>query len=469
MTIRFFKYTFRYLALALSVCILACNKQLDLSPTDSIIDPGRTFRTVNDLNGGLLGAYSGLTYNTIYGISLVTDECTLPSENGTGGGVATYRWQIDPSNTTITASFGEYYVAIDRANRVLGAMDAVTAKGDEETALKNRYRGEALALRAYCHFQLLQSYAEAYEPAAMGVPYMDAAVNGFPSRNTFGEVTAAIERDLQLAKTLVPADFDDNTRITLPAISAIQARVALYAKKWDDAVTYATEAIDALPLASAADFPGIWKDTKESEVIWKLKQVAGSNDGLIGSVYFNRNVALYVPSFELINLFDKTHDVRYPAYIRFDDTRGDGNSEYLVNKYAGVSGSLGLADIKLFRTGEMYLIRAEALAEKNQAGAGADDLNALRAARISGYTPQTFAGKDALITALYTERFKELAFEGQRLFDLRRRGLSVTRNPEDAINALGAVLLKPGQKGYVFPIPDAETKANKNMKQNPGY
>lgn len=117
----------------------------------------------------------------------------------------------------------------------------------------------------------------------------------------------------------------------------------------------------------------------------------------------------------------------------------------------------------------MYLIRAEALAEKNQTGAGADDLNALRAARIPGYTPQIFAGKDALITALYTERFKELAFEGQRLFDLRRRGLSVTRNPEDAINALGAVLLKPGQKGYVFPIPDAETKANKNMKQNPGY
>ena len=465
MTIRYIKYTFTLLLL---LCILACNKQLDLSPTDSIIDPGRTFRTVNDLNGGLLGAYSGLTYNTIYSVSLMTDECTLPSENGTGGGVATYRWRVDPSNTTVTASFGEYYIAIDRANRVLGAMSNVPAKGDE-IGLKDQYRGEALAIRAYCHFQLLQSYAEAYEPAAMGVPYMDTSVNSFPARNTFGEVIAGIERDLQLAKTLIPAEADDNTRITLPAISAIQARVALYAKKWSDAITYATEAIDALPLASASDFPGIWKDTKEAEVIWKLKQVAGSNDDLIGSAYFDRDVALYVPSFELINLFDKTNDVRYPAYIQFDDTRGAGNSEYLVNKYFGSSGSLGLADIKLLRTGEMYLIRAEALAESNRVGDGAADLNSLRAARINGYTPQSFNNKDALITALYTERFKELAFEGHRLFDLRRRGLNVTRNPEDAINALGAVLLKPGQKGYVFPIPDAETKANKNMKQNPGY
>lgn len=459
----------KYLALVGVCCLFACNKQLDLSPTDDIIDPERTFRNVADLNGGLLGAYTELTYNTIYSVSLVTDECTLPSENGTGGGVATYRWQIDPSSTTITASFGEYYITIDRANRVLAAANRITAKGDS-IVLKQQYQGEALALRAYCHFQLLQSYAEAYEPAAMGVPFMDTSKIGFPARNTFGEVIAAIEKDLQTASTLIPADADDDTRITLPAVAAIRARVALYAKKWDDAITYSTEAINALPLADKGDFAGIWKDTKTSEVIWKLKQVAGSSDDLIGSIYFNRRVALYVPSFELINLFDKANDVRYPAYIQFDDTRGSGNSEYLVNKYAGnSSGTRGLADIKLFRTGEMYLIRAEALAEKNRVADGGTDLNDLRAARINGYTSETFTDKDALITAVYTERFKELAFEGQRMFDLRRRSLPVTRNPEDAVNALGAVLLKPGQKGYVFPIPDAETKANKNMKQNPGY
>jgi hypothetical protein len=467
MMICYLKYTFRYFAWLLPLCLLACNKQLDLQPTDNIIDPERTFRKVSDLNGGLLGAYSGLTYNTIYTISLVTDECMLPSENSTGRGVATFRWQIDPSNTTVTTSFNEYYIAIDRANRVIAAASRVPAKGDE-IAQRDQYRGEALALRAYCHFQLLQSYAAAYEPGALGVALMDTSVISFPARRTFGEVVAAITKDLQQAKTLIPATFDDNTRITRPAIAAIQARVALYAKQWDDAVTYSSEAINAMPLAAAGDFPGIWKDTKSTEVIWKLKQISGINDP-IGNMYFYRKVALYVPSFKLIKLFDKTNDVRYPAYIQFDDSRGSGKSPYLVNKYYGASGSLGLADIKLFRTGEMYLIRAEAMAEKNQINEGATDLNTLRTARISGYVPEVFAGKDALIAAVYTERFKELAFEGQRLFDLRRRNLPVTRDPEDAVNALGAVLLKPGNKGYMFPIPDAETKANRNMQQNPGY
>lgn len=462
------KYIIPCLVLVFSAGLLSCNKQLDLSPIDSI-DPSKAFRTVPDLNGGLLGAYAVLTDNTIHNVSLVTDECNLPSENSTGGGVATHRWQIDPSNTTITASFNENYIAIDRANRVLAAVNKVTVKAGEQEQ-KDQYHGELLALRAYCHLELLRSYAEAYEPGAMGIPYMDSSYIGKPSRNTFAEVVANITRDLQQAKSLIPADFKDETRISRTAVSAIQARLALYTKNWADAVTYATEAINALPLATAAQFPGIWKDAEKAEVIWKLKQVAGGDDDLIGDIYNNQGgVVLYAPSFKLINLFDQADDVRFRSYILFDDTRGDGKSKYLVKKYAGTGGNTNLADIKLFRTGEMYLIRAEALAEQNKPQDGANDLNELRTARISGYTPETFAGKDALITAIYTERFKELAFEGHRMFDLRRRSLPVLRDAADAVNASGHVKLSPGNKGYVFPIPDAETKANKNMKQNPGY
>lgn len=456
----------RYLTLLLCLSLFSCNGELDLSPSDTI-DASKAFRTVADLNGGLLGAYAALTFNTIYNVSLVSDECMLPSENSTGGGVASYRWQIDPSNTTITASWSELYVAIDRANKVLAVVDKVTAKPDEGP-LKERYRGELLALRAYCHFELLRSYAATYEPGALGVPFMDSSVISKPSRKSFGEVMDKIAADLQTAGNLIPASFEDPIRITKGAVAAIQARVALYGRKWDDAVTYATTAINARPLASKAEFPGIWKDTKDAEVLWKLKKETGNED-FIGKRYYNNEIVLYAPSFELMNLFDKTNDIRFAAYVKFDPNRGAGKSAYLVNKYLGTDNALNLADIKLFRTGEMYLIRAEALAEKNDLPGAARDLNALRAARINGYMPQQFADKDALITAIYTERFKELAFEGHRTFDLRRRGLPVTREPADAINALGAVRLEAGKKGYVFPIPDAETKANKNIQQNPGY
>ncbi|WP_202183008.1 RagB/SusD family nutrient uptake outer membrane protein [Chitinophaga solisilvae] len=458
-------YSFRCMALLASLSLFSCNKQLDLSPTDTM-DEDKAYRNVADLNGGLLGAYSGLSFNAIYAVSLVTDECTLPGENSTGGGFASYRWQIDPSNTTITDAFGEYYIVIDRINRVLGALDKVSAK-PAEVAAKAQYQGELLALRAYCHFALLQNFAEAYTAGKMGVPYMEKSGIGSPARHSFNDVVSKLEKDLQLAKTLIPADADDRGRITKAGVSAIQARVALYAKQWDDAVTFSTEAIDAVPLADRSAFPGIWTDTKSDEVIWKIKKVV--SDDLIGQLYFNRRRALYVPSFELIGLFDKVNDVRYPAFILFDDTRGDGKSQYLVNKYSGAAGTPGLADIKMFRTGEMYLIRAEARAEKAQLTAAAKDLNDLRTARIKDYTPKTFADKTALMEGIVTERFKELAFEGHRMFDLRRWNLPVTRNPEDAVLASGAVLLTPGKKGYVFPIPDREMKANKNMNQNPGY
>ena len=117
----------------------------------------------------------------------------------------------------------------------------------------------------------------------------------------------------------------------------------------------------------------------------------------------------------------------------------------------------------------MYLIRAEANAEKGLLLAAAQDLNTLRAARINGYVPQVFLTKEALINAILEERFKELAFEGHRIHDLRRKGLSVTRLAEDAINAQGAVLLQPTDKQYYFPIPDEEILANENIEQNPGY
>jgi hypothetical protein len=133
------------------------------------------------------------------------------------------------------------------------------------------------------------------------------------------------------------------------------------------------------------------------------------------------------------------------------------------------SSSSNLVDIKLFRTGEMYLIRSEAYAESNNLPLAADDLNDLRDARITGYVDQSFTDKDVLVTAIINERFKELAFEGHRHFDLRRKDLPISRNPEDAVNALGAVLLTPNNAQYVFPIPNGELRANTNMVPNPRY
>ena len=465
-----YKYLNGFIKVALLGVLIfssACKKQIDLTPTDTI-DATKAFRNLSDINLGVIGVYAVLGTSDISNTSLVSDECMLPSENSTGGGVSTHRWQYDGSNGTITAAFSENYIAIDRLNRVLAAIDVVPSSA-AEAETKERYRGELYALRAYAHFELLRNFAAKYEAGSLGIAYMKTSTISSPSRLSFEESIAAIKADLALAKPLLPVSFNDKSRITSVAIPAMQARVALYEKNWVDAITYATESINLLPLATKTQFPDVWKDKSEAEVYWKLKR-ATATDGLLGSFYFNtNNTVLYAPAFKLLNLYDKTNDIRFASYIRIDNTRGTGKTPNIVNKYVGGSSTVNLADIKLYRTSEMYLIRSEAYAETSKLTEAAADLNALRAARINSYTALAFATKADLVDAIYTERFKELAFEGHRFYDLRRRGANVVREAADAINALGAVLLTPAQAQYSFPLPDDELKANKNMKQNPLY
>lgn len=463
-----FKSTRKYISLlgVLLVSFSSCKKLDDVQPTDTI-DPSRAFRNVKDLDLGLLGAYAYLDYSLMGSNAIVSDEITVPDEN-TVSNTEAYRWLYNSGSGSVTSAFNDYYIAIDRLNRVLAAIPNVEATG-ADLALKQRYQGELLAMRAYSHLELLRAYASSYDNGALGVPYMKASITGYPPRDKFEAVIANIKADLLEAKDLIPTSFTDKTRITRIAVAAIQARTALYERNWTEAVNYSTEVINAIPLATRTQFPNIWKDSTDAEVIWKLKRVG--SDSRIGAFFFRETggLVLYAPSFELINSFDQTNDVRYSSYITFNPNRGAGKSAYLIKKYIGGDATApGRADVKLFRTAEMYLIRSEAQAELASATAGAD-LNTLRAARINAYTPEIFGSKEALISAIYQERFKELAFEGHRFFDLRRRNLPVERLPEDAINAVGAVKLEPGQAQYAFPIPAREISVNRNMEQNPNY
>lgn len=460
--------------LAVIVLSASCSKQIDLRPTDEV-GPDKAFETVADLEAGLLGAYQGMTYySNIFYTSRVTDETMLPSENSTGSGFATYRWQYDGSSPH--DAWLENYVIIDRVNRVLAVIDEIE-EGVGEQGTKDKIKGELLALRAYAHLELIRNFADKYEPSALGVPYMEKSEISSPSRLTFAETMAKINADLAAAKPLIPESADDNTRITRAAVSAIQARVALYEQNWDNALAYSTEAINALPLATRTDFPDIWKDESEDEVIWKAKRVVGDEE--VGGIYTQAGYlddpagtrVYFAASYELTELFDQDNDIRFQSYITIDEDReAEGETPNVVVKYmSNDPGSRNLADLKLFRTGEMYLIRAEAYARKNDLGNAADDLNDLRAERIDSYADESFSGQQEILDAILTERFKELAFEGHRHFDLRRYNLPITRNPEDAINALGAVLLEPTDAQYVFAIPNSELRANPNMVQNSNY
>lgn len=465
------KKLFIFLSCAGVLFLSSCSK-LNTGPSDSIV-PEKAFRNLDDLNMGVLGAYAPLSSTLIEINAIVSDEAMLPTEN-TVSNTDAYRWLYNSSYGSVTSAWDDYYMIIDRANRVLEAAPKIPVDVASQNLL-DQYQGEMLALRAFCHFELLKAYASSYEPDGMGVPYMKKHEFSYPARPTVKATFEDINADLKEAKNLIPGSFDNNTRITRNAVSAMQARVALYEKNWADAVTYASEAIAAEPLAAKNDFDKIWTDKAQAEIIWQLARVPG--DGQIGAAFFRQTggIVLYAPAFKLLDLFDRDNDIRFASYITYDQARQDNSggkkSAYLIKKYdGGDSRYPGLENIKLFRTGEMYLIKAEAELEQNAGTtAAAKDLNDLRKARIYNYTDQAFADKQTLLNAIYNERYKELAYEGHRFFDLKRRNLPVERSAQDAINASGAVKLLPTAAQYCFPLPANELLVNKNLRQNPYY
>jgi len=107
------------------------------------------------------------------------------------------------------------------------------------------------------------------------------------------------------------------------------------------------------------------------------------------------------------------------------------------------------------------LMRAEAYAESGQTSLAQADLNALRAKRNAA--PITASG-DALLEAIQDERRRELAFEGHRWFDLKRRGMDITKP------AFGGNPTLPYTDFRILAsLPNNQVQNNPMLVQNPGY
>lgn len=463
---------FKYLCTIGAAAFLfsSCSKELNLAPTDTISEVN-AFRTIADAQSGANAVYAryGAYANYMYTSALVSDEAKLGADNA-GQGALTFRYQYSSDGTTggdVTSAYSGYYNLIDQANRVLAKLPSVLATATEEPR-RNILKGQLLAMRAIAHFDLLQMYSKKYNAAEVkGVPIMLVSnILAQPKRNTMGEVMTQIETDLNDAFNLLPAvtstTFSD-TVMNQVNINAYRARIALYKGDYTNAINYATSVINSnvKPLATTANFPSIWTDANTNETLFRIRYLSSAS---IGSLWTTTGNLVYIsPSDKLVASYS-TSDVRATTYI------GTLSGKPVVNKFFNSSRGGRVVDMKACRISEMYLIRAEAYARATTPNitAGAADLNTLRAARITGYTPQTFATAADLATAVLDERFKELCFEGFRLFDLKRNGLPVNRNSSDVGSASWQTLAADNYR-FIFPIPQYEMLANPNMVQNDGY
>jgi starch-binding outer membrane protein, SusD/RagB family len=469
----------------LFLSFISCKKVIDIKETD-LIAGDLALKTVSSNEQGLIGAYGRLSIDMdILLNSTFSDEV---KKGEFYNAATTHEWQYSSTDITIRDNFTattDLYVIIDRVNRVIRALPKADSTKSGDEALRKKVKGEAMFIRAFCHFELFRYYCGNYDPNGLAMPYLQTpSVDPTTpyARINMGPYFDKLKADLDTAKGLVPDNLTDINRATKLAVSGLQARVALYMKNWPGAITYSTEYINGIPLSPRATFAGLWSDANNNELAFKLKKSTGNR---LGSLFRGTSTTsggktligtiTWLPSDKLWNSYDQTNDVRFGAYLKDEPIlTAASRASKIISKYAGTAYTTSgenIADAKIFRTGEMYLIRAEARAESGiftGPNSAESDINDLRTARISNYVNVTFASKTEAIDAIMLERFKELPFEGHRFWDLKRRGLPVARLASDAPTA-AATTLPANNFRFLLPIPDAEMKANKLMTQNPGY
>jgi hypothetical protein len=476
-----------FLLMVFLLSISSCSDYLEFKETD-LIAGDVALQTVANNESAIMGAYGAFSdLMSILLNAVFSDEVKTAGEFYNAATV--HEWLYGPQDVSIRDTYtaiNPQYTIIDRVNRVLARVDIADSLRVGDNVLRKRLKGEALFLRAFAHFELFRFYCAKYSPNGLAMPYMETASMSPQGRITMNEYFQKINKDINEAKGLLPATIADINRANLASANGLHARVALYTEDWAAAETYATNFINTagLSLSTLSNFGGIWTDANTSEVAFRT--IRTTSTPRTGSLW--RNTSASATNIGTIvwtvsnKLFDSytANDIRRNIYFTIDNSlsalgRPNANRPGLIiRKYSG--GSYGtptenVTNSKVMRTAEMYLIRAEARAEQNKitgANSAESDLNELRSNRITGYVNVTFASKDDAITQILEERFKELALEGHRFWDLKRRGLPVIRNVEDATTP-ASTILPANDFRFALPIPQTELNANSAMTQNPGY
>jgi hypothetical protein len=460
----------------------SCSDYLEFKETD-LIAGDIALKTVQNNESAIMGAYGGVS-----NLMLVLLNSTLSDEVKTAGefynSATVHEWQYGPQDVSIRDTYtaiNPQYQIIDRVNRVLALIDKADSTRAGDNVLRTRLKGEALFLRANAHFDLFRFYCDKYTPSGLAMPYLEVPTTEPQGRITMDSYFEKLNRDIADAKLLLPATTTDINRANLVAANGLHARIALYSENWAAAETFATNYINSagMGLATIATFPAIWTDANTAEQAFRT--VRTTSMARLGSLYRNTSASaanigtvVWTVSDKLYNSYT-TSDVRRDAYF-FNEPilQAASRPSLIIRKYAGGtygSATENVVNSKVMRTAEMYLIRAEARAEQDKISgpnSAESDLNTLRANRITGYTDVTLTSKEQAIDEIMLERFKELAFEGHRFWDLKRRGRPVERLPADSPSAAAATLPANDFK-FALPIPLTEMQANKLMVQNDGY
>lgn len=428
----------------------SCSDWFDVSPKADV-KAEDMFKTESGFRDVLTGVYGLMTHEYLYGRQLTFgytdvlaqyyDRITLNSHEYIKTITFGYGEPVDQE--VIGNIWSTSYKAISNLNILLAYADK-NQKVFTSEALYRIYKGEALALRAFLHFDLLRLYGpspvEGMDEKA--IPYVEEFTNIAGPRLTVKEVIGKVTGDLEQARELM-RDVDSwgpeyaglheayqqdarlkNRRFHLNyyAATALLARVQLYAGNTAEALKAAREIIGNagdLPVAPFGLVTGVNSSDRlfEKELLFALemKQMKSVIDSYMGEgasreglTVSDRALAFSVSARN--NLFAAQHpaDDDYRLKLWFKET--GSTVANMSNKLEGVT------MMPLLRISELYYIAAECIGGQE----GLAYLNKIRAYR--GLAPLTDAS--ALQDEIYKEYCKEFLNEGQMFYYYKRKNLS---------------------------------------------
>jgi len=459
---------------AAMIGLYACDNQLDLAPTDIIIE-AQVFADVHTAENALADSYYKLFLATTGPTHLIADASLpyvgLPDNsvyyNYTSGVLA-------PTDSQVESIWQAYYSAINVANVFI---DKIPVFGTYEEAMENQHIAEAKFNRAYAYLSLLSYYGEGALTGNLsgpGLPLRLDPYEGFTAaeilpRSTNEAVYHQIIADLTEAIPDLPESYNDavndKARATKAAAYALLSRTHLYKRDYQACIDAANDVLQYAHYALEPDVLNLFPSNTTGTTSYFSKEVlfgfpTSSNKG--NFQYGTHNIYYYNKYIwvddDFITSMD-ADDVRRTALIfQGNPLITNPNTKFKQTTFK-FNNPDTRDDIIVIRLAEVLFNKAEALVQQN--GINSESVKILSDIRersgLDAVEEADFATPEELLAALYHERYLESAFEGRARFDFIRTNRPL-RNPSLSDN------LK------TFPIPQREIDLSEGiLTQNQGY
>ncbi len=472
----------------LSLSGMACKDFLEVKPQGELtpdylsIDPEASEGIVTAIYNKMLD-WNIHSFSWIGITSIASDDADKGSDPGDSG---SDKNELD--GFTFSATSGSFndiwqgnYQGIARANQALTYLPNLTI--DEAT--KTRLVGESSFLRAYFYFNLVRTFGGVPLITKVPDPTSEADLAAGRKRASATEIYALIEADLTTAVANLPEKGNTPAgRATKGAAQALLAKVSMYQKKWDKVLELTNTIIAGGKYSLVEDYSTIWREVGENnaESIFEVQAQGTTPNKGINNYSTTQGVrgqwgwGFNTPSADLEKAYeagDKRKDATfmYPGEVLWDGQRVSPtapnrayNQKAYVSRVAETYNGNDTEtnkNMRILRFAEVLLMNAEAA---NELGQPANALISLNKVRVrAGLAALTTLPQTELRMKIWNERRVELAFEHDRMFDLRRQGRAGT-----VLRALGLPYVDG--KHDLFPIPQVQIDlSGKALTQNPGY